>query len=267
MDAAFHTGDHPAGYDLHSIGFATYESNFSDDETLSLVVCSSQRNGHADRALYTLTPPEGDLPNRATVYFTAPEGAHLEPDTNYHVAFQTTGDARADLGIRTTDSGAETVGDGESGWTIENGFRGYGDMATLCFLIDVKGSRAPARLTGLEITSSPGRPTAGGKVYGAGDVIEFPATFDKTFTVTGDPQYVFALGGGSPAQYERSAAHVRTDLNDVLGEYTMVFACTVQSGDTDDHQPRRRREQGGLHLPGARERHGRRRDRHLRRSV
>ena len=75
---------------------------------------------------------------------------------------------------------------------------------------------------GLAVTSTP---TAGTDTYGVGEDIEFTVTFSEAVQVTGDPEIGFSLGGDS-----RRASYVSGS-----GATALVFAYTVQSGDTDDN--------------------------------
>ena len=91
---------------------------------------------------------------------------------------------------------------------------------------------ARAAITALAVTSTPQlyRVVSIGDsprdIYGAGETIRIAATFDSAVTVTGTPHLVFSLfGNNTNAEYGADNSTATA----------LVFAYTVQSGDTDDN--------------------------------
>ena len=92
----------------------------------------------------------------------------------------------------------------------------------------VDGSRSGPYVESLEVTSTPmiTRPGQGTPdTYGVGEAIEFTLGMSEAVTVTGTPHLRFSLGGTNA-----SAGYARGSGTDEL-----VFAYTVQEGDSDDN--------------------------------
>ena len=122
----FHTGDHSAGYSLHSVGIDLGQNSFSGSETLTLSIYSSNANGTANALVHTLTTPGSsgsEISTEGIVYFTAASGASLDADTDYHVVIHGSGNTQSDATIELTQPDGQT---GEANWTIENAYRRYG---------------------------------------------------------------------------------------------------------------------------------------------
>ncbi len=116
----FHTGDNPGGYTMSTIGIFALANDFSGEETLTLHIYSSNADGTADALLYTLSPPAtpgSAISTPGIVDFTAPVGSTLDPDADYHVVVQGSGDESEDARLGLTGSNEET---GSPNWTIEN---------------------------------------------------------------------------------------------------------------------------------------------------
>ena len=114
----FGTGSHDGSYLLTGVSVAIDENNFSGGETATFKIYDSDNDGTPRDEIYTLVTPE--LTAGSAVFFAAPSGAELKPDTNYHVVFQGSGGIPRDLALLTTGSNDQS---GESGWTIEDAFR------------------------------------------------------------------------------------------------------------------------------------------------
>ena len=82
----------------------------------------------------------------------------------------------------------------------------------------------PPLITDIEVTSSP-KADPSNDTYGLGEDIEITVTFSEAVTVTGDVIFRFSTGGESGQRQARLAGGSGTDK--------LVFAYTVQSGDTD----------------------------------
>ena len=141
----FHTGDDPGGYTLSTVGIGLLTNQFSGEETLTLHIYSSNSDGTANALLYTLSPPA--MPGSAIsapgiVDFTAPVGSTLDPDTDYHVVVQASGDDGNDARLGMTGSNQET---GNPNWTIENFFRrdGARNISRNSFRIRIQGMINP----------------------------------------------------------------------------------------------------------------------------
>ena len=118
-------------------------------------------------------------------------------------------------------------------------------------------------VTGVGVTSTP-QATSANDTYGLGEDIEITVTFNEAVNVTGDVDFGLSAGGAKRAR-----------LKSGNGTAELVFAYTVQAGDTDtngiwigdqdsgnatfdlqDGPVRRRRRLGPRRLAGARRRSG-----------
>ena len=140
----FTTGSHADGYDIASIGVHIREVDFSGSETMTLGLHRFNESAANDLGLLvaTLSPPtfvEGEVN-----YFETPSGTTLDPDTQYIVSFNTTGDSLTDLILNTHSSNDQT---GAEGWLIEDAFRRAGSLSGtgLSIMIEVRGRLAPDR--------------------------------------------------------------------------------------------------------------------------
>ena len=141
----FHTGDDPGGYTLSTVGIGMLTNQFSGEETLTLHIYSSNSDGTANALLYTLSPPAtpgSAISTPGIVDFTAPVGSTLDPDTDYHVVVQASGDDGNDARLGMTGSNQET---GIPNWTIENFFRrdGARNISRNSFRIRIQGMINP----------------------------------------------------------------------------------------------------------------------------
>ena len=216
----FRTGGDRAGYALSSVGIKLNRNEFDAMETLNLLIYSSNAAGKADSQLYALTNPYSDGPDLPTtdfVEFTAPAGANLKRNTDYHVVFRGTGNQQ-DANIETTTSDGQT---GEPGWSIEDALRVDGSH-------DSEGRTARIRIKGISrsgiddiaITSTP---ALAWNTYGAGEAIKITTTFDTAVDVTGSPKLTIVVGNQiKRATYESGS-----------GSATLVFSYTVQAADRD----------------------------------
>ena len=87
---------------------------------------------------------------------------------------------------------------------------------------------APPRITGIEVTSTP-KANPSNDTYGLGEDIEITVTFSEAVNVTGDEvegDVDFGISVSGPR---------RAPLKSGNGTTELVFAYTVQSGDTDDN--------------------------------
>ena len=137
----FHTGDHDGGYQLTEVGVFIAQNNFIDSETAILKIYDSDTDGTPKDELYTLATPT--LTEGSTAFFTAPAGAKLEPDTDYHVAFQATGLFPSVLQLAITDSDSQT---GKTNWGIEDAFRTNESLT---------GAAAPSRWASTDTKTTP----------------------------------------------------------------------------------------------------------------
>ena len=74
---------------------AIHTSNYGAEESATFKIYDSGTNGMLRNEVYELTTPT--LVSGSTALFAAPTGATLDPDTNYHVVFQSSGDTLDDL--------------------------------------------------------------------------------------------------------------------------------------------------------------------------
>ena len=147
----FHTGDHDGGYQLTEVGVFIAQNNFIDSETAILKIYDSDTDGTPKDELYTLATPT--LTEGSTAFFTAPAGAKLEPDTDYHVAFQATGLFPSVLQLAITDSDSQT---GKTNWGIEDAFRTNESLTGA-------GRAVKMGIHGYENNAATGEPTVSGE--------------------------------------------------------------------------------------------------------
>ena len=89
----FGTGSHDGNFLLTGVSVHINGNNFSGAETATFKIYDSDSDGTPKDELHALTPPDALTADNLTgvVFFAAPVGAKLEPDTNYHLVFQGTG--------------------------------------------------------------------------------------------------------------------------------------------------------------------------------
>ena len=150
----FHTGDHVGGYRLIGVSVVVTDNRFSGAETATFKIYDSEANGTPRDDIYTLITPAGLTTGNTTgtVFFAAPEGTKLEPDTNYHVVFQGTGNSFLDLELAFTGSDDQT---GETGWTVE-------DASRIFEAFDIDGRSVKMGVHGFENSAATGDPTISG---------------------------------------------------------------------------------------------------------
>ena len=107
LSQGFHTGDHDGGYLLSGVSVAIDANNFRGSETATFKIYDSESNETPKDEIYELVTPTGLTTDNTTgtVFFVAPAGSKLEPDTNYFVVFQGAGGSmNSDLQLSLTDS-------------------------------------------------------------------------------------------------------------------------------------------------------------------
>ena len=173
----FRTGDHAAGYDLHSAGIDIAANRFSGAETLTLSIYSSNNDGTANALVHTLTTPwsvGAEIPNLGTVYFTA-AAATLDADTDYHLVIHGSGNAANDVAVELTSADVQS---GKPGWMIEDALRDGGTLnpGGNSFRMVVRGSLRPDTaapgVTSIERQSPSSSPTNA-------DSLTWRVTFDE----------------------------------------------------------------------------------------
>ena len=152
----FGTGTNASGYLLTGVSVVIADNNFTGAETTTLKIYDSEANGTPKNAIHTLTTPT--LTEGATVLFTAPDDAKLDPDTNYHVVFQSASDQFNDLVVRTTTSNAQF---GQTGWTIEDAHRLNETLASAGFSVKIG-------IQGFANRAATGEPTISGDAFRGG---------------------------------------------------------------------------------------------------
>ena len=204
----FHTGDNPGGYTLSTVGIGLLANQFSGEETLTLHIYSSNSDGTANALLYTFSPPAtpgSAISTPGIVDFTAPVGSTLDPDTDYHVVIQGSGDDGDDATLGLTGSNEET---GSPNWTIENFSRhdGARNVARNSFRIHIKGTINPVPRV---LVSNVGNASANSVLLGT--------SFDAAQSFT---------TGGNPAGYTQAGI----DLALVTQDGTDAPTVTLHSG-------------------------------------
>ena len=136
----FDTGPNPGGYSLASVGVYVHNEDLEAGETFTVHIYTATSGGAPDDLLYTLTSP-ASYTDRAVNTFTAPAGATLDADTDYHVVFEATGNTISDFVIGLMTSNRQDTGT-RAGWAIEDALRFNGtlDFSSEGFYISVNGS-------------------------------------------------------------------------------------------------------------------------------
>ena len=145
----FDTGSNPGGYSLASVGLYVDKADLGSGEAFTVYIYTDDGEGAPDALAYTLTSP-GSYADNAVAQFTAPAGATLDANTDYHVVFEGTGNLAVDVTVGATSSNGEDHGS-RAGWAIENGrrFQGTKDSAGTNFQISVNGSAVPTPVLSL----------------------------------------------------------------------------------------------------------------------
>ena len=151
LTQGFRTGDSRTGYDLRAVGIRAANRQGSGSlQSVSLAIYDSNADGTAKNLVYALPSPwpsVADIPNDSstypTVWFPAPAGATLSPDTDYHVAIQTPGGSASDHWTPVAiASGAEA---GAPGWSIADELFANGVSSERTVIqLAVRGRATPA---------------------------------------------------------------------------------------------------------------------------
>ena len=136
----FRTGSNADGYTLNAIGIFVESSSIANSgEVTANIHAEAVGGGPAAAVLYELTTPWPITAN-AVNDFLAPANATLAADTNYFVAFTGT-KTLFDFAffVEITDSDSDDSGAADN-WSIEDGYRSSGTLATPAVMISVKGT-------------------------------------------------------------------------------------------------------------------------------
>ena len=203
-DQRFHTGDYGDGYILHSVGFDLVTNRICGHCFMVASIWSSNEQGRAGEELYRLTnhfPNSRSIPTHNTVYFTAPQGAFLSPDTDYYVSFASSGIGHNNPIILTIANG-NLPSTGEPGWRIENFHYDNDDRSYRSVTISVRGTNAPnypptgaeglvTAVTGSDYTFTaddfPFMDANPGDSLSSVEVISLPASGKGTLTLNSTP--------------------------------------------------------------------------------
>ena len=222
----FTTGTDTNGYIVTRVDIVSRDSA-GDSFTLS--VCSTNASGHPTDDCTALTSPDSFA--AGTLTFTAPAAPEINllPDTTYAIFKAASSDS---VWFGTTRNGGEDD-DGSEDWSIGNDYVYQSGSATwftlsgtaLRIAIYGRSGVAVATVDSVEVTSTPLLTLPGSSspdTYGAGETIEFTATFSEAVAVTGDPEFAFLVGKTVRRAAYDSAASTDTEL---------VFRYTVESVD------------------------------------
>ena len=110
----FSTGGNGAGYALTSV--AAVLGSLSNSEVPRVSIYSSDSSGNPGSSLYVLANPETFLRAPHSDTFTAPAGATLERETDYHVVFEGTA---GNYTVHLNEDFIEDA-DGAEGWSIRD---------------------------------------------------------------------------------------------------------------------------------------------------
>ena len=230
LTQGFHTGDSSSGYELRAVGIRlslTFLDGSGELQGLSLAIYDSNADGTAKDLVYALPSPwpsVDDIPNDGatypTVWFPAPAGATLDPDTDYHVAIQTPGGSgRTHTVPTTTASDAEA---GAPGWSI----------ADELFANGVSSSNTVLRI------AVRGRGGANGVSFGSGAyaAVEGGAGAEVSVTLTPAPAHAVTIpltlagheGGATAADHSAIPA----SLTFPPGRTTRTFTVNAVDDDT-----------------------------------
>ena len=219
----FRTGPHPHGYDI-STAVLRFAGGNLPASRFSLTIYSSNAGGNAGDELYEFVDPSTISTGFQT--FTAPEGFHLEPNTDYFLRLW--GDGSSSLFPSLADTTKEDS-DSAHGWTIADSHQSaigesiFWSLINTRLVMELFGSETsgpgPAAES-LTVTSTPTNPTN----YLTGDTITFALRFDESAMASGDPELEFDIGGTKRrAAYDSAAS----------SGGTVVFSYTVVSDDQD----------------------------------
>ena len=117
----FSTGSNRGGYALESVGVHVTDEALDPGEILNVHIFTATSDGARGTLVHVLASP-ANYTDDAVNLFGAPAGSALEPDTDYLIVFDGTGDSPADFTVSSTDSPAEDAGKAP-GWSIEDGLR------------------------------------------------------------------------------------------------------------------------------------------------
>ena len=209
----FRTGPHPHGYDI-STAVLRFAGGSLPASRFSLTIYSSNAmdivGGRLDipgDELYEFVDPS--TISTGFVTFTAPEGFHLEPNTDYFLRLW--GDGSSSLFPSLADTTKEDS-DSAHGWTIANDHLaalGGTSWAIISnrLVMELLGSETsgpgPAAES-LTVTSTPTNPTN----YLTGDTITFALRFDESAMASGDPELEFDIGGAPSGEPHTTAPQV-----------------------------------------------------------
>ena len=117
----FQTGSNPGGYSLDSVGVYFQFEGLEARESFAVHIYTADNTGALGTLVYTLTSPNS-YTDVAVNTFTAPAGATLDADSDYHVVFEGGGDWVADVILGVAQSNKEDDGS-RGGWSIEDARR------------------------------------------------------------------------------------------------------------------------------------------------
>ena len=206
----FRTGPHPHGYDI-STAVLRFAGGNLPASRFSLTIYSSNAGGNAGDELYEFVDPSTISTGFQT--FTAPEGFHLEPNTDYFLRLW--GDGSSSLFPSLADTTKEDS-DSAHGWTIADSHQSaigesiFWSLINTRLVMELFGSETsgpgPAAES-LTVTSTPTNPTN----YLTGDTITFALRFDESAMASGDPELEFDIGGHQAASRIRQRRKLRRD--------------------------------------------------------
>ena len=216
----FRTGNHPGGYKLSEVRFFLGGSHPS--ASTSVHIYSSHSNGRPDSSLFQLVNP-ASLNNQTT--FTAPSGARLAPNTDYHVAVRGTGPH-----VRCSTAAYDAYSAGRaSDWLLtgesvelnsQGSFNNLGFDYVCRMRLSGQAAIDTSYITGLEITSFREFPGAG---YLTGEKLTATVTFSEAVTVdtTTPPTLKVVIGSTTRTMTYNATESLSTALQ---FDYTVVAA-------------------------------------------
>ena len=225
----FRTGSHPEGYKIDEVRVGLNGSYSTS--TFSVHIYSSDDQRMPDSSLYRMVSPDS-ISGWTT--FRAPVGARLEPDTEYHLAYVSTGPRVICPRWGGSRRGYEVQ---EGTWGVTGSHRldrngnaatgsGVSFSATSC-IMSIRGEAAidTSHITDISITSTPAVSSLG---YGPGDTLKTTVTMSEAVTVdnTTPPTLSVEIGANTRAMTYNATDSTGAAL---VFEYTTV----AEDEDTD----------------------------------
>ena len=225
----FTTGAESGGYSLGSVGVYVDDEDLESGETLTVHIYTANATGAIDTLMHTLISP-GSYADGAVNLFTAPADATLDPNTDYLVVFEATGNVATDFALGLTSSPSEDSGSA-TGWSIEDNRRFDNSITNGIFVISVNAGTAvtsnDATLSELSLSGVTLSPVF------AADTMTYTASVGNdvtSTTVTAKANHDGATVAIFPADADDTADGHQVALD--VGETAVSVTVTAEDGTT-----------------------------------